>query len=106
MNSQKKTLKKNSSKLKQQQIIENLPPGNTLTMGELDLIFEINFTDQELENPKARDDDPKKFYKLENLYTIRDLSFISSLPNDFINRIKLKPNNHLLRQLLLGNKNG
>ena len=104
MNSQKKTLKKNSSKLKQQQIIENLPPGNTLTMGELDLIFEINFTDQELENPKARDDDPKKFYKLENLYTIRDLSFISSLPNDFINRIKLKPNNHLLRQLLLGNK--
>ena len=104
MNSKKKTLKKNASKLKQQQIIENLPPGNTLTMGELDLIFEINFTDQELENPKARDNDPKKFYKLENLYTIRDLLFISSLPNDFINRIKLKPNNHLLRQLLLGNK--
>ena len=103
MKPEKKVLKKNNSKLKQTSN-EISPPGNTLSMGELDLIFEINFTDQELEDPKAQNDEQKKYIQLENLHTIRDLSFISSLSIDFINRIKLKPNNHLLRQILLGNK--
>ena len=85
-------------------INENIPSGNTLSLGELDLIFEINFTDQDLLNPNAKSEDPEKYYKLENLNTIKDLSFISSLSIDFINRIKLKPNNHLIRQILLGNK--
>ena len=103
MKTERKPLKKSNQKQKQSSI-ENFPSGNTLSMGELDLIFEINFTDKELENPKAKYNDNNKFFKLENLHTIRDLSFISALSEDFINRIKLKPNNHLMRQILLGNK--
>ena len=89
--------------LKSKQSTDNITSGNTLSIGELDLILEINFTDKELENPKP-EDESKKYYKLENINTLSDLSFISSLSPDFINKIKLKPNNHLIRQLLLGNK--
>ena len=103
MKTEKKSYKKKDQKQKQP-TNETISSGNTLSIGELDIIFEINFTDQELENPKGKNDESKRYYKLENLHTIRDLSFISSLSNDFINRIKLKPNNHLLRQILLGNK--
>ena len=103
MKNGKANLRKKSPK-QNPPINENIPSGNTLSLGELDLIFEINFTDQDLLNPNAKSEDPEKYYKLENLNTIKDLSFISSLSIDFINRIKLKPNNHLIRQILLGNK--
>ena len=102
MKNAKVILRKKSPK--QKQLNDNIPSGNTLSMGELDLIFEINFTDQDLENPNAKNNEEEKYYKLENLNTIKDLSFLSSLSNDFINKIKLKPNNHLIRQILLGNK--
>ena len=101
MKTEKKSTKKKDSKSKQSN--ENINSGNTLSIGELDLIFEINFTDKDLENPNP-ENESKKYYKLENINTLSDLSFISSLPQDFINNIKLKPNNHLIRQLLLGNK--
>ena len=102
MKSEKRSTKKKDQKQKQH-INENIISGNILSIGELDLIFEINFTDVELEIPNSQNEE-KKYYKLENIYTLHDLKFISSLSNEFINKIKLKPNNHLIRQLLLGNK--
>jgi hypothetical protein len=102
MKSEKKSNKKKDPKQKQP-TNDNVISGNTLSMGELDLIFEINFTDQDLENPNPPSEE-KRYYKLENLHTIKDLSFMSSLSSEFISKIKLKPNNHLIRQLLLGNK--
>ena len=104
MKSEKRSVKKKDQKQKQKQHInEKIISGNILSMGELDLIFEINFTDEELEIPDSQNEG-KKYYKLENIYNLHDLKFISSLSNEFINKIKLKPNNHLIRQLLLGNK--
>ena len=102
MKSEKKSNKKKDQKQKQP-TNDNVISGSTLSMGELDLIFEINFTDQDLENPNPPSEE-KRYYKLENLHTIKDLSFMSSLSSEFISKIKLKPNNHLIRQLLLGNK--
>ena len=101
MKTEKKSNKLKTSKSKQS--VENNISGNTLSIGELDLIFEINFSDKDLENPNP-ENESKKYHKLEDIKTLSDLSFISSLSPDFINSIKLKPNNHLIRQLLLGNK--
>ena len=102
MKSEKRTIKKKGQKQKQN-INENIISGNILSIGELDLIFEINFTEEDLEIPDPQSE-TKKYYKLENISTLNDLKFISSLSQEFINKIKLKPNNHLIRQLLLGNK--
>lgn len=42
-------------------------------------------------------------YKIENIKTLKDLSFISN-KKEIINNIILKPNNPLTKQLLYGNK--
>ena len=55
MKNAKVILRKKSPK--QKQLNDNIPSGNTLSMGELDLIFEINFTNQDLENPNAQNNE-------------------------------------------------
>jgi len=87
----------------QKQPSEKKFEGTTLSIGELDIIFEINFTDSDLLNPDAKSDD-KKYFQLDKMNSIKDLSFLSLKTPEFLNKIKLRPNNHLLRQLYLGNK--
>ena len=111
----KKTNKKES---KQKQSEESQFSGMTFALGELDLIFDIIFEDKDLENPKSQSEDDK-YIKIEELKTIKDLSFLIPEENnektneqkekekkfeDFLNRIKLRPNNEFIKQLLLGNK--
>ena len=72
-------------------------------MGELDLIFTIIFTDRDLEKPDAQNEDDK-YYKIEDMSSIKDLSFLKDKDEEFLNRIKIHPNNEFTKQLLLGNK--
>ncbi len=76
--------------------------GFSFAMGEMDLIFTINFTDKDLEKPDGEGDD--KYYKIEDMSSIKDLSFLKDKEEEFINRIKMRPNNEFTKQLLLGNK--
>ena len=77
------------------------------SIGEINLIFRINFTDKDLEKAKSKFYNGKKtnesYYKIENIKTLKDLSFISN-KKEIINNIILKPNNPLTKQLLYGNK--
>ena len=82
---------------------ENEISGFTLAMGELDLIFTIIFTDRDLEKPDAQNEDDK-YYKIEDMSSIKDLSFLKDKDEEFLNRIKIHPNNEFTKQLLLGNK--
>ena len=77
--------------------------GMTFAMGQLDLIFEITFDDKDLENPNSTSDDDK-YFKIEDMKSIKDLSFLKDKNEEFLNTIKLKPNNEFIKQLLLGNK--
>ena len=77
--------------------------GMTFAMGQMDLIFEITFDDKDLENPESKSDEDK-YFKIEDMKTIKDLSFLKDKNEEFLNTIKLKPNNEFIKQLLLGNK--
>ena len=101
-NKNKKVKKKDS---KQKPSEESQFGGMTFAMGEMDLIFEIFFDDKDLENPNSQSEDDK-YYKIEDMKEIKDLSVIKDkLENEeFLNSIKLKPNNELTKQLILGNK--
>ena len=101
-NKNKKVKKKDS---KQKPSEESQFGGMTFAMGEMDLIFEIFFDDKDLENPNSQSEDDK-YYKIEDMKEIKDLSVIKDkLENEeFLNYIKLKPNNELTKQLILGNK--
>ena len=97
------TTKKKTQKSKQTaQVGEAIPL--VLTMGELDLIFKINFKDEDLEksSKEAKDDD--KYYKLEDLSDIKSLSFLKD-KEELWNRIKLCPGNENIKLLLMGGKN-
>ena len=36
--------------------------------------------------------------------SVKDLSFLQNKPNEFLNTIKIKPNNEFIKQVVLGNK--
>ena len=95
--------KKKDSKQKSNEV-SNLG-GMTFAMGEMDLIFEIFFDDKDLENPQSKSEDDK-YYKIENMKEIKDLSVLKDKfeNEEFLNTIKLKPNNEFIKQLLIGNK--
>ena len=93
--------KKKGSNQKQTQNQDELS-GFQFAMGEMDLIFTINFTDKDLEKPDGEGDD--KYYKIEDMSSIKDLSFLKDKGEEFIGRIKMRPNNEFTKQLLLGNK--
>ena len=95
---------------KKQQEVEQVPL--LFTMGELDLIFRIDFQEEDLEKEesqsKSKDKESNKgkseYYKLEDINSLKDLSFIKD-NDDLIDRIKLKPGNESMKLLLIGNKN-
>ena len=83
------------------------------TMGELDLIFRIDFKEEDLEKEESESKSNEKesekeksnnFYKLEDINNLKDLSFIKD-NEDLWDRIKLKPGNDNIKLLLIGNKN-
>ena len=94
--------KKKGANQKQAQNQEEPFSGFQLAMGEMDLIFTINFTDKDLEKPDGEGDD--KYYKIEDMSSIKDLSFLKDKDEEFISRIKMRPNSEFTKQLLLGNK--
>ena len=94
---------KNTKQKQNQNQDDNELSGFTLAMGELDLIFTIVFTDADLEKTDAKDENDK-YYKIEDMSSIKDLSFLKDKDEEFLNSIKIKPNNEFTKQLLLGNK--
>ena len=99
---QDKNKKGKKKDTKQKQSEEPQFSGFTLAMGQLDLIMEINFKDEDLLNPNSSQDDDK-YLNIENFESIKDLSFLKDKKEDFLNTIKIKPNNNCVKQLLLGN---
>ena len=77
--------------------------GMTFAMGQMDLIFEIILDDKDLENPESKSEDDK-YFQIEDMKEIKDISFLKDKNEEFLNTIKLKPNNEFIKQLLLGNK--
>ena len=100
MSDRNKKVKKKESKQKQS---EESFGGMTFAMGPMDLIFEINLDDKDLENPKSQSEEDK-YIKIEDLNSIKELSFLEDKPEEFLNTIKIKPNNEFIKQLILGNK--
>ena len=99
---QDKNKKGKKKDTKQKQNEEPQFSGFTLAMGQMDLIMEINFKDEDLLNPNSSSDDDK-YLNIENFESIKDLSFLQDKKEDFLNTIKIKPNNNFVKQLLLGN---
>ena len=102
-NGKNKNTKQKQNQNPNQNQDENEISGFTLAMGELDLIFTIIFTDKDLEKPDSKNEDDK-YYKIEDMSSIKDLSFLKDKDEEFLNRIKIHPNNEFTKQLLLGNK--
>ena len=96
---------------KQQHQQTDFPP-LLFTMGELDLVFRIDFREDDLEKLESENKSGEKeskegnnnYYKLEDINTLKDLSFIKE-NEDLWDRIKLKPGNDNIKLLLIGNKN-
>ena len=94
-----------------------------LSMGKLDLIFKIDFTDEDLEiveensnnsqsveeqDQQASQKDKstnkvRSYYKIEDFNSISDLKFLQNKKETW-KKIQLIPNNDTLKQLLLGAK--
>ena len=79
------------------------------TMGELDLIFKIEFKKDDLkmsQGSSSSDEDSSEsdYYKLEDLNELKDLSFLEE-KEELWDKFQLKPGNETLKILLMGNKN-
>ena len=83
------------------------------TMGYIDLIFKINLSDKDLEKPPSEQDkneesqnkknEEDKYYKLEDLKSIKDLNFIKD-KKEIWDKIVVSGGNDSLKQLIIGNK--
>ena len=100
MSDKNKKVKKKESKQKQSE--ESLG-GMTFAIGPMDLIFEINFDDKDLENPDSTSEEDK-YFKIEEMDSVNNLAFLQDKPEEFLNTIKIKPNNEFIKQVILGNK--
>ena len=98
---------------KQQNQSQFEPSPLLFTMGELDLIFKIDFKEEDLEKEESESKNDEKesnkekssnYYKLEDINNLKDLSFIKD-NEELWDRIKLKPGNDNIKLLLIGNKN-
>ena len=75
------------------------------TMGELDLIFKIQFKDEDLEKSESNESNNKtEHYKLEDLNELKDLAFLGD-NEEIWEKIKVEPANENLKLLLTGSKN-
>ena len=63
------------------------------TMGELDLIFKIQFKDEDLEKSESNESNNKtEHYKLEDLNELKDLAFLGE-NEEIWEKIKVEPAN-------------
>ena len=95
-NQQKKPQGKNKQKIK-----EAVPL--TLSFGRLDLIYKLEFTEQDLLKPENEQSDGDKYYDITNFNSIKDLQFMKDKKNIY-DKIQLIPNNSTLEQLLIATK--
>ena len=95
----KKQQKKQQGKQNKPKIKEAIPVA--LSLGKLDLIYKLEFSDKDLEKPEGNQDD--KYYDIENFNSIKDLQFLKDKKNIW-DKIQLVPNNSTLEQLLIANK--
>ena len=75
-------------------------------MGYVDLIFKINLSDKDLEKPQTegeKKNDEDKYYKLEDLNTIKDLAFMKE-KKEIWDKFILSGGNQTMSQLIIGNK--
>ena len=93
----KKQQKKPQGKQNKQKIREAVPLA--LSFGKVDLIYRIEFTEKDLENPE----NPNEKYDIENFNSIKDLQFIKD-KKSILDKIQLIPNNSTLEQLIIANK--
>ena len=93
---------------------ESIP--TLFTMGNVDLIFKLNLTDKDLEKPssdenqaneqnqeKNKKNEDDKYYKLEDITSIKDLEFIQE-KKGLWDKIVLSGGNDAMKQLIIGNK--
>ena len=95
-NQQKKPQGKNKQKIK-----EAVPL--TFSFGRLDLIYKLEFTDQDLLKPENEQSDGDKYYDITSFNSIKDLQFMKDKKNIY-DKIQLIPNNSTLEQLLIATK--
>ena len=98
-----KTKKGKKKDSKQKQNEQPQFSGMIFALGQMDLIFEITFDDKDLENPNSNSNDDK-YFKIEDMNSLENLEFLKDKNEEFLNSIKIKPNNEYVKQLLLGNK--
>ena len=96
----KKQQKKPQGKQNKQKIKEAIPLA--LSFGKIDIIYRIEFTEKDLEKPENENQD-EKYYDIENINSIKDLSFIKDKKNIW-DKFQLIPNNSTLEQLIIANK--
>ena len=99
---------KNTKKGKQtkQQKEPSTPISSCLSFGKLDLTYRIEFNEKDLEKTEEdmkKDENGSKYYNIEDIKSIKDLSFLKDKKNIW-DKIILKPNNPTLEQLLIGSK--
>ena len=95
-NQQKKPQGKNKPKIK-----EAVPL--TLSFGKLDIIYKLEFSEQDLLKPENEQSDGDKYYDIKNFNSIKDLEFMKDKKNIY-DKIQLVPNNSTLEQLLIATK--
>ena len=97
--------KKKEKKANKAKKYEDSTP-NLLSIGELDLIFKIEFKKEDLEKSesKSSDNDETEYYKLEEINELKDLSFLQE-NEDLWDKFQLKAGNETINALLIGNKN-
>ena len=96
----KKPQKKQPAKQNKPKIKEAVPL--SLSMGKVDIIYRIEFTEKDLEKPEGENSD-EKYYNIENFNSIKDLAFLKDKKNIW-DKIQLVPNNSTLEQLIIANR--
>ena len=77
----------------------------TFTIGELNIILNIDFRDEDLEiKNNSENSSEKQFHKLEELTEIKSLSFLHK-KEEILKRFRLETKNEMLKLLLIGSKN-
>ena len=93
--------KKPQAKQAKQKIKEAVPL--TLSFGKLDIIYKIEFSDEDLLKPENEQTEGDKYYNIEDFNAIRDLQFMKDKKNIY-DKIQFVPNNSTLEQLLIASR--
>ena len=74
-----------------------------LCIGKMDIIYRLEFTQQDLLKPVKQQKENDKYFHIEDLNSIKDLEFIKSKKSIY-DKIQFIPNNDTLEQLHIANK--